>query len=193
MSWWNSLVQIRRTDSEKGSGVFVSPTEVLTAAHVVTRNGQVLDVSELTLDVRYQSVLAVPLAVSVLSTWTATGTTASDIALIKVEAHADLGLPTVFGLPGPSASTMLEGVGFEAQQDTEQVLSGNVQCRLTPGAERLLYTEDFAPIPGMSGGPVCVPLTGAVQVAGILIRESSSGLIGLSITAPVLARLRAGF
>jgi hypothetical protein len=190
MSWWESLVQIRRNDLEKGSGVFISETEVLTAAHVVTQDGAPLPLAKLTMDIRYQSLLAVPVAVAVLPSWITSGLTASDIALVRVEARSGLGLPTVFGVPAPSASAMLESVGFEAQNDTEQRLSSSVQCRVGPAGERLLYSKDFAPIGGMSGGPVYVGLASGIHVAGILIRESGSGLIGLSVTASVLAQLR---
>jgi hypothetical protein len=193
MTWWDSLVQIRRDDSEKGSGVFISSTEVLTAAHVVTKNGQPLSVSDLTLDIRYQSVLAVPVAIAVLPAWTTSGSTGSDIALVQVEHRADLGLKTVFGVPAPSASTMLEGVGFEAQNDSERTVSGSVECRIGPAGEPFLYTADFAPVGGMSGGPLCAGLTSGIHVAGILIRASSTGLIGLSVTASVLAQLRSMF
>jgi hypothetical protein len=144
----------------------------------------------LTFDIRYQSLLAVPLAVAILPAWTTAGHTGSDIALVRVEARPDLGLAPVFDVPALSASAMLEGVGFEAQNDTAQKLSGNVECRGGPGGERFLYTSDFAPVGGMSGGPLCAGLASGVHVAGILIRASSSGLIGLSVTSSIIATLR---
>ncbi len=193
MSWWESLVQVRCADGEKGTGTLISPTEILTAAHVVSRNGQTFEPGELTLDLRFLSRVAVALGVSVLPAWAASGGASNDIALIKVEPEANLGVAPVFGVPALNGSAMLEGYGFEAQNDTEQRLSGNVSCSAGPGGQPLLFTHDFAPIPGMSGGPVCVGLPSGVHVAGILIRQSSSGLVGLSVTAAVLARLRQGF
>ena len=193
MSWWDSLVQIRRADAKKGTGVFISTSEVLTAAHVLTGTGGTVPIDDLTLDIRYQSLLAVPTALALLPGWTTSGSTGSDIALVRVEARPDLGLPTVIAHPRLSKKAMVEGAGFDADNDEETMLSGNVECRGGPAGERFLYSTDFAPVPGMSGGPICAALSSGVHVAGILIRASSTGLIGLSITSKTLADLRSMF
>jgi hypothetical protein len=188
--WWESLVQLRRSDTKKGSGVFISSTEILTAAHVVTRGSAAVALDDLTVDVRYRSVLAVPRAIAVLSTWSP-GATESDIALVRVDAQPDLGLLPIFGHPPPSERAMLEGAGFEAATDRVHVASGNVECRVTTSGERLLYTDDFAPVPGMSGGPLCAGLPSGVRVAGVLTRRSGSGFVGLSLVTSLLDELRA--
>jgi len=190
--WWESLVQFRRSDSKKGSGVFISSTEILTAAHVVTKGSFPVALDGLTVDVRYRSVLLVPRAIAVLSSWSP-GATASDIALVRVDALFDLGLSPIFGHPPPSERAMLEGAGFEAAHDRIRVPSGNVECRVTTAGERLLYTDDFAPVPGMSGGPLCAGLASGVRVAGVLTRRSGSGFVGLSLVASLLEELRARF
>ena len=190
--WWESLVQIRRGDLKKGSGVFVSPTEILTAAHVVTQGSAALSLDDLTLDIRFRSTLAIPRAVALLPSW-APGATGSDVALVRVDAHADLGLSPAFGLPPPSGSAMLEGVGFEADGDQLLTPSGNVECRVTTDGERLLFSDDFTPQGGMSGGPLVAALATGVHVAGILTRTSTSGFVGLSVVASVLDELRARF
>jgi hypothetical protein len=190
--WWESLVQLRRSDGKKGSGVFISSTEILTAAHVVTRGSAPMALDELMVDVRYRSVLAAPRAVAVLATWSP-GTTASDIALVRVDALFDLGLAPIFGHPPPSERTMLEGAGFDAVSEGLRMPSGNVECRVTMAGERLLYTDDFAPAPGMSGGPLCAGLANGVRVAGVLTRRSGSGFVGLSLVASLLDELRARF
>jgi hypothetical protein len=190
--WWESLVQIRRPDHKKGSGVFISSTEILTAAHVVTQGSAALALDDLTLDIRFRSTLAVPRAVAILATW-GPGATGSDVALVRVDAHPDLGLSLEFGLPPPSGSAMLEGVGFEAERDDLRAPSGNVECRVTTEGERLLFSDDFAPEGGMSGGPLIAGLATGVHVAGILTRASSSGFVGLSVVASVLDELRSRF
>lgn len=190
--WWESLVQLRRNDPKKGSGVFISSTEILTAAHVVTRGSVPLSLDELTVDVRYREVLAVPRAIAVLSSWEP-GATASDIALVRVDTHSDLGLHPIFGHPPPSARTMLEAAGFEAAHDDVRVESGSVECRVTTSGERLLYTDDFAPALGMSGGPLWAGLPTGVRVAGVLTRRSGTGFVGLSLVSSLLDELRARF
>ena len=195
MSWWESLVQVRRKDSKKGSGIFISETHILTAAHVVTdSHGLPLPPAHLTLDVRYRAALVVATGVAVLPSWTSQGTTTSDIALVRVDANAGLGVNSAFDVPPASASVMLEGVGFEAHNDTRLIMSGNVEHRLGALGESLLYSPDILPVGGMSGGPLCAGLATGVHVAGILIRTSGGGqsaLIGLPVTLSVLAALRA--
>jgi hypothetical protein len=193
MSWWESLVQIRRADARKGTGVFISTTEVLTAAHVLTGAGGSVPIDDLTLDIRYQSLLAAPTALALLPAWTTSRSTGSDIALVRVEARPNLGLPTVIDHPPLSKKVMAEGAGFDANNDEETMLTGNVECRQGPRGERFLYSTDFAPVAGMSGGPICAALSTGIHVAGILIRSSSTGLIGLSITGKMLAKLRSMF
>ena len=191
-AWWESLVQIRRADSKKGSGVFITPTEILTAAHVVTDATGALPLDDLTIDVRFRSRLVAPRAVALLATWAPT-VVATDIALVRVDPQPDLGLVPTFGHPLPEASVMLEGAGFEAQTDRLRTPSGNVECRMTTDGERLLFTDDFTPEAGMSGGPLVAALSSTVNVAGILTRTSTSGFVGLSAVASVLAELRARF
>jgi hypothetical protein len=190
--WWESLVQLRQNGSKKGSGVFISSSEILTAAHVVTTAGVPVALEGLTVEIRYRSVFAVPRAIAVLSTW-APGATASDIALVRVDPHPDLGVPPIFGHPPPSERAMLEGAGFEAAHDGVRMPSGNVECRVTIAGERLLYTDDFAPLPGMSGGPLCAGLPSGVRVAGVLTRRSASGFVGVSLVTSLLDELRARF
>jgi hypothetical protein len=85
---------------------------------------------------------------------------------------------------------MLSCVGFEAQNGTQQEMSGKVECRTSASDERFLFCKDFAPLGGMSGGPFHTPLPGGVHVAGIVIHAAASNLIGLSLTAPLLTKLR---
>jgi hypothetical protein len=149
-----------------------------------------LDPGELTIDMRYRAQLAVPVRIAVLQSWTTTGTTSSDVALVRVEPSADPGLSPVFGMPPDSESLILQAAVFDAQTDALDFATGNVECRVTSSGERLLYSQDFAPEPGMSGGPLCIGTPAGVGVAGILTRRSSSGLVGLSLEASILAQLR---
>jgi hypothetical protein len=172
--WWESLVQIR----------------LLTAAHVVTHGTDALTFDALTLDLRFKRELIVTRSVAVLATWAA-GSVASDIALIRVDARLDAGIPTEFGTPPPSANAMLEGAGFEAQGDRLRTPSGRLECRVTVAGARLLFSQDFAPLEGMSGGPLLVGGASGVRVCGILTRRAPSGFVGLGLLSSDLAALRA--
>ncbi|HEY5373608.1 MAG TPA: serine protease [Polyangiaceae bacterium] len=190
MSWFDSLVQIQ-LGIMKGSGLFISPTEVLTAAHVVAPNGTIPSMSELTLDIRFQSRSATPRSVALLPAWVETRTSGSDIALVQVDSEDGLGVLPVFGVPAVNASTMLEGHGFIAATDEQQTLAGHVSFQPPSADEPFLFSADFSPIPGMSGGPLVTALGGAVRTAGILAQRSDNHFIGLAALQSVLALLRA--
>jgi hypothetical protein len=190
-NWFDSLVQIRLTNGEKGSGIFISPTEVLTAAHVVAATGVSSALGELVVDIRFQSRLATARRIGVLPAWIASRTTGSDVALIGVDAEQELGIRPLFGVPAAHASAMLEGHGFVAQTDAEQTLSGSVRSSPPTPEEPFLFSEDISPLPGMSGGPLLTSINGAVRVAGILTQRAENHFVGLAMLESVIATLRA--
>jgi S1-C subfamily serine protease len=189
-NWFDSLVQIQ-LGSRKGSGLFISATEVLTAAHVVAPNGSPALVSDLSLDIRYLSRLATPRRIAVLPAWTQNKTSGSDVALVQVDEEHELGVRPVFGVPMVHGSVMLEGHGFIAANDEQQTVSGQVSFEPPSPEEPFLFCADFSPIPGMSGGPLVTAIGGAVRTAGVLVQRSDNNFIGLAMLQSVLAALRA--
>jgi hypothetical protein len=188
--WFESLVQLRLANDTKGSGLLISTTEVLTAAHVVAPNGPSLPIDDIEVDLRFRSHLAPVRSIKLLDGWEASRTTGSDMALVCIDPQAGLGISPAFGVPATGQSAMLEAHGFIAQDDSRRTLVGSVRFQPPSPADPFLFTDDFSPIPGMSGGPLLTGANGSVQVAGILTQLSTNDFIGLAVLASVLATLR---
>ncbi|MFO0570971.1 MAG: trypsin-like peptidase domain-containing protein [Polyangiaceae bacterium] len=188
-AYWESVVQISTPDG-KGSGVFISPTEVLTAAHVVAPTGPSFAVSDIRVIIRYRGEDAVIRALAVHPRWTNGARAGSDIALLRVEPVADLGLGTQMNVPAPGASVMVSGIGFVAATDVVEQPAGTVLCESGTDGFNLLRSDDLAPTPGLSGGPLYTS-TGGVVVVGLMTRISTTGLVGLPLLDVSLGRVRA--
>lgn len=188
--WWRSFVQIRRADGEKGSGALISPTEVLTAAHVVAPDGVAAAPGDVTVDIRYEHTTATARSLALLPDWESNASIGSDLALIRIDAAGGTGLQIRCGFPDVKVQARLSASGFVAQTDVKRDVQGNLVCRKAPDGSHYLYARDFRPEHGMSGGPIYGGLDGGVRLVGALTRASDSGLVGLSILASVLDELR---
>ena len=186
--WFNSLAVIKR-GTRRGSGLMISPTELLTAAHVVAPDGTG-KASALRITLFGSSRTVTPRRVAVLQAWSAAKATGSDIALVQVAPLADLGIAPVFGVPADHASATLEGHGFPDSTTREESMRGLVSFDPRSADEPFLFSSDITPLPGMSGGPLVAGIGGAVRVAGILAQRSNNDFIGLALLESVLETLR---
>lgn len=183
--WWTNVVRIQGSTG-LGTGVFLSPQRVLTAAHVVTLvDGSLDDAANISVSQMHEPLVTLKaLALRVPPGW-ANNPAAADICVIEVPPLIGAGLGVVvdfgngpeahtvavYGYPSPPPAAGSAGVYYHGQVQRTSVAFSSRDLRFDEG---------------VSGAPLLIDEAGEVKVVGVAVAKASTPGEDVVVGLPLL-------
>jgi hypothetical protein len=186
-SWARSIAIVRRFDEHPclGSGVFLSPTSVITAAHVVfAPNTPLPSVACLQVEAPKLRRRCAVRAVHVHPRWRAEGALDADYALLDVSPAPGLGLPVRWDYGASGDSVQVSRYGYPTD-DSARFAVGHIHR-----AGNMFYSSNLRVPHGASGGALVDALNGRVVLVGITTFSGDGGSDAAFIGLPMLQSAR---
>lgn len=182
-AWPCCVVAVRRVDGpERGSGVFLTPSLVITAAHVAGAGGRLA----IDLPAPYGGARDVR-AAFLDAAWRDGRAVDRDIAILQVDPAPGLGLPVIWDFAGAGGIYPVARYGRPPRGDAYE--AGHVER-----ARHIFVSKDLHVPDGASGGGLFFESGGIVYVVGVTTNEDpvapgQKSFIGLPLLPPMMEDL----